>query len=195
MAILLSTATAYLLRPNDGANASRTVLFRTPWKWLVAALLCLAGGVVLSACAIAPSVYAGLQFPAGRALMPARFALLAGLAGACVCLAAWIRQVSVLERRAVPLLLTILLAGSFYTARHLSRPLPEQAEMTIWAERWDERDALIRERRDAGEIDLVIAEVEVVRGLEDIGPDADHWVNRCAAIYYGVETITATTEP
>jgi hypothetical protein len=32
-------------------------------------------------------VYAGLQFPAGRALMPPSFGLLAGISAAAVCLA------------------------------------------------------------------------------------------------------------
>jgi hypothetical protein len=86
-----------------------------------------------------------------------------------------------------------LFAGGGYIARHLTSPLPEQAKMTAWAQRWDERDLLIREGIRSGNLTPVLAEVEVVRGLEDIGPNPGNWVNRCARAYYGLKSIQ--TEP
>jgi hypothetical protein len=175
--VLLSGGAAAVIAP---ANAQ-------PRANLLPALGCLLAGLTLSACAIAPSVYAGLQFPAGRALMPARFALLMGLAAAAACLARAIYRPG--ARLADGLLLLALLGGGLYAGRHLSQLLPEQAVMPAWAERWDKRDAQIRAAAAAGELDLLVPQVEVVRGLEDIGPDPAHWVNRCTAAYYRVNSI------
>jgi hypothetical protein len=30
-----------------------------------------------------------------------------------------------------------------------------------------------------------------VRTLEDLGPEPKHWINVCAAVYYGARSITA----
>jgi hypothetical protein len=170
----------------------------SPQVTLTAAGLFLLAGLALSACAIAPSVYAGLQFPAGRALMPALFALLFGLAGAAACLAALPRVFTVIGSARINnslladlLLIFALLSGSFYVGRQLSFPLPEQTDMAVWAQRWDERDASIQGLQAAGKADLVLRETEVVRGLEDLGADPTQWVNRCAAAYYRVHSITA----
>jgi hypothetical protein len=189
------------------SGASAYVAFRrpgpppfSPRQGGLLAILCLLAGLALSACAIAPSVYAGLQFPAGRALMPARFALLLGLTSASACIAVCLRQdAGALQgtgaRRKVLLadllLFLALLSTAIYLARHLSQPLPEQPRMAAWAQRWDQRDAQILNLRADGQTDLVLTETEVVRGLEDLGPNPSHWVNRCAAAYYQVNTILA----
>jgi hypothetical protein len=198
---VISAAAAYpafwLIRPRLPA----------PARLLAGAGLFILAGLALCACAIAPSVYAGLQFPAGRALMPAAFALMLGLSGAAACLAAVPLSFAGIrtargETHLAPtarrldfqlegLLFLALLVGSFYIGRHLTQPLPEQARMVVWAGRWDERDARIRELLAAGQTDLSVPEIEVVRGLEDLGPDAGHWVNRCAAAYYRANSLKA----
>lgn len=156
---------------------------------------CLPVGAALAACAIAPSVYAGLQFPAGRALMPALFILLLSLMAAAGslsgALAALARSHARLGRAVELSLLLAVFAGSFYVVRHLAQPLPEQAEMAAWSQRWDERDESIRAQIAAGQDRIVVPEVEVVRGLEDLGPDPGQWVNRCAAAYYRVQSVVA----
>ena len=128
------------------------------------------------ACALRTPVRAGRgrRLPGGAA------------AGLCP---AWVRLDH--PRLADLLLIFTLLAGSFYIGRQLALPLPEQAAMAAWAQRWDERDASIRSFRAAGETDLILRETEVVRGLEDLGPDPSQWVNRCATAYYRVHSITA----
>jgi hypothetical protein len=166
-----------------------------PVQALGAAALWLAAGLLLTASAVAPSVYAGLQFPAGRALMPTRFILLACLSAACICLGALprglVRPGSRTGQRVEIAVLLALLAGGLYAVRLVVAPIPEQAQLSAWAVRWDARDAAIRSARAAGQRDLLVQEVEVVRGLEDLGPDPHNWVNGCAAAYYRVSTITA----
>jgi hypothetical protein len=36
-----------------------------------------------------------------------------------------------------------------------------------------------------------VQQTDVVQTLEDIGPDPDFWINRCAAVYFGAGSITA----
>ncbi len=161
-------------------------------------LVSLAAGLALAASAMAPSVYAGLQFPAERALSPVRFALFGGLNAGAV-FAAWLLRAWLARlprpRQALPytdlVLLLALIAGFSYTARHLASPLPEQERMQIWAERWDDRDQAIRGQLNQGIRDILTRETEVVQGIADYGPDPASWINRCAAAWYGADTLTA----
>jgi hypothetical protein len=153
--------------------------------------LLLGFGLIL--CAIAPSVYAGLQYPAGRALTVARFAYLLGLGGAALiagCLAN-----RMLPGNLRPLLivaaLLIFFASSLYTIRSLTYPINEGQVLQVKAQRWDARHELIQEARSTGLRDLRVQEVDVVSSLEDIGPNPEYWVNGCVAQYYGLDSITA----
>jgi hypothetical protein len=58
---------------------------------------------------------------------------------------------------------------------------------------WDEREAMIFKLRAQGETDLVIPQLSGVDGVKELDVYADHWVNRCAAQYYGVNSIQAIT--
>ncbi len=161
---------------------------------LLGLFLSLVVAFVLIAFTFTPSAYANLQYPAGRALMPASFTLLAGLAGAAFffsaladhVLSSWLRP----DWFSLAALLLIL-GASLYPLRAARIPLSDLRQQSVWAARWDARDAQIRQDRSAGRIDLVVKQVEVVRTLEDLGPDPQHWINNCASIYYGVRTITA----
>jgi hypothetical protein len=62
---------------------------------------------------------------------------------------------------------------------------------------WDERDITIREAASNG---IEIVEVKgidgrPVGGLHDLKTDGNHWVNHCAALYYGVKEIRASLNP
>jgi len=87
--------------------------------------------------------------------------------------------------------LLLVLGLSLYPLRAARVPLADTRQQSVWAARWDARDAQIRQSRAAGVLDLVVKQVEVVRTLEDLGPNPSHWINNCASIYYGVRTITA----
>lgn len=151
----------------------------------------LVASIMLAACAIAPSVYAGLQFPAGRALMPPRFALQAGIAFAAACLPG-VLPVQISKSALTALLAALLtLAACLYPLRAAAALEPQRSELAAWAVRWDERDAQILALRAQGQTGPVVRQVEVVSGLEDFGPDPGNWVNRCAAGFYQLDSITA----
>ena len=162
-------------------------------KALLGGGLSLGGGFLLLLCCVAPSVYAGLLYPAGRALMPARFVFLAGVTGAMMGLglAVWtlVQKRSWEWARGVAVLL--LLAGCLYPFKVLPALQQETLEMATKAALWDQRDAEIRAARAEGDTEVAVRETDVVQSLQELGPDPGFWVNRCAALYYDVSSITA----
>lgn len=153
----------------------------------------LLAGYLLIVSSFAPSAFANLAYPAGRALMPGHFALLSGLAAAAFFAALLVRAV-IPARPALwltALAALALLAGSLYPLRALPALRQETAQLAVRAARWDERAAQIRASLDGGQRQVLTREVDVVQGLEDIGPNPDFWINRCAAVYFGASSITA----
>lgn len=162
-----------------------------PGGYLASAALALLAGIGLAASAMAPSVYAGLQYPAPRALQPVVYALLLGLAGASAAFASALRALPRVSRL-VPLAVTLaLLASLLVVGRQVLRPFPELNTLQTWAARWDIRDAQIRGEVAAGASSVTTREIEVVRGVGDYGPDPTDWVNRCAAAWYKLQKLTA----
>lgn len=155
--------------------------------------LLLGGGVLGAAAAIAPSVYAGLQYPAGRALMTARFPLLSGLGLAAAVWSIWLkgRLPSAVQRRLGAAVLVVLLAVGAYSLRAVQLPLHEAEVLAEKAERWDARQQQILTQRAEGLQTIRVREVDVVSTLEDLTSQAEHWVNGCAADFYRVERIIA----
>jgi Family of unknown function (DUF6056) len=56
---------------------------------------------------------------------------------------------------------------------------------------WDARQQMILNAKAAGQLDITVPEFDSIYGITELGSSPDRWVNRCAALYYGVENITA----
>jgi len=160
---------------------------------LAGALLSLAGMYGLVVCSFAPSAYANLQYPAGRAQMPACIALLAGLAAAAFFIAMALRKGIPFQTKSwLKIVVTLLLlAACLYPLRAAAIPRKDIQQLSVRAIHWDARNLEIQKTLAAGQIDLRVAQTDVVQGLEDIGPDANYWLNRCAADYYSAHSIIA----
>jgi hypothetical protein len=164
------------------------------WRFLIAGmLLSLVGMYALIVCSFAPSAFAGLQYPAGRALMPAAFVLLAGLTSTAFFCAAILKR-AIPNRGQAGLMLAaaalILLAG-LYPIRAASATRLDITRMSAWAERWDTRNAQILQQLAAGQTDVRVRQTDVVQTLEDIGPEPTFWINACASVFYGASSIQA----
>jgi hypothetical protein len=148
----------------------------------------------LIVCSFAPSAYAGLSYPAGRALMPGCFALLVGLGAAAAFLGITKRQVLISPAGrgrlavAAAVLLVIL---CLYPFRAAGVARSDITQLAVKAARWDVRNEQIRQAVAAGDLDVQVQQVDVVQSLEDIGPNSKHWINACAAVFYGARSITA----
>lgn len=147
---------------------------------------------LLIVCSFAPSAYAGLQYPAGRALMPGAFILLAGLGCAAFFAAQWIRcAVPVSPSWQIAAAGVLLVAASLYPLRMVKIQRADIAELSTRTARWDARNVEVLSAIQAGRIDVQVQQVDVVQGLVDLDPDPAFWVNRCAAIFYRVDSIQA----
>lgn len=142
---------------------------------------------LLTAATFAPSAY-GQSYPVERVRFPAHVVLTVSLfleGGLLGLLAArWS-----LPRWTTALATGALLVVSLYplwTVRNNLALIPEYREH---ARSWDERDAHIREQAQAGAAEIQTWDVPGVAGVNDLGTRPSHWINYCAAIYYGVDAI------
>lgn len=72
-----------------------------------------------------------------------------------------------------------------------ARFLTEYPLMQQRAVLWDGRDTQIRQLLAAGETRLVVPAMNSLTGILELSDDEGFWVNNCAALYYGAESISA----
>ncbi len=153
---------------------------------------------ILIAAGFSPSVY-GQGFPVERMRFLARTIMtftimLEGAAFGCL-----LRDLKLgFARTFVQLIavVTLILLGLVY---------PVRAAITVYgnnheeylnrAKLWDLREAYIIRHADLGEKDLIIPAFSGVYKIKELDLNPNHWTNRCAAEYYGVNSIRASTVP
>ena len=158
------------------------------WMWLIIAPL--VQGLLIAA-SFAPSAY-GESYPAdraqilGRLIMTTTFLFEGALLGV---LCAHSRMF--LRRRKIFIFLSglILLILALYPLRAGLSMLADVPDYRQWSSAWDVRDAEIHKAITAGERDLVVRLLPTKEGVKEIDGNPRHWVNRCAAQYYEVDTI------
>ncbi len=150
--------------------------------------------LVVTCCA--PSAYAQSAYPEDRAMIGARWVMVIGI------------------------LMWFYLLGAAYTLRRLRNPkynptndiktgvfvivfcciylvyttLAVLASIPGYQKRadaWDARTAEINQMRQNGQTDVQVTALDSVERIKEISDNPAHWVNKCAAVYYSVETITA----
>ena len=105
-----------------------------------------------------------------------------------------INQSHIPENKLITIIFTaacfyFLLGVPFYQARI---NYANRAEARTFATRWDEREILIKEQLNKGESALVVPMIpENILNVEHLQNDPGHWINVCAAEYYGVDQISA----
>ena len=87
--------------------------------------------------------------------------------------------------------LLLLLVISLFPLYSTRKVLNEYPKFQQRAEAWDTRDAQIRSLAAKGQKDITVTAFNSYAGLLEIGPIPSNWVNGCAALYYGVHSITA----
>jgi hypothetical protein len=141
----------------------------------------------------APSAYAESAYPEARALIVGRFGLVIGLVAwgfVIGRLAASLLPPGGLRRQVPIAAALLLLAIGLYPLRAAWQALPELRAAENWAGDWDARDAEIRAQAGADRVE--VREFDNVAGLQEIGPDENLWLNRCAAGYYRVGALRGT---
>jgi len=140
-----------------------------------------------------PSVY-GQSFPVERARFAGQLGLVTGLmieAALLGSLSAQIRS-RITEILNLKLISAILLAvAALYPLRAAGLALADIPVYQTRAEAWDTRETQIYKLRAEGQTDLIVFQFDGVEGVKEMDVNANHWVNRCAAKYYQVDSIRA----
>jgi hypothetical protein len=153
-------------------------------------------GSLLIMAVCAPSVYAESSYPEPRVLIEARFIMVLMIFVEGLLIGIGLGQLHVLSNEAPPFhVRVLLLVASFalllyplYDARKMVAQVPEFRARAL---AWDERDASIRLGKAQGMEDIPVKEFDAVSGIQEMSPDANFWVNGCAAQFYQVGTIEA----
>ena len=56
---------------------------------------------------------------------------------------------------------------------------------------WDARDARIRLYREEGVMNIIVHQLPDRYDVRELRDDPNHWMNRCAADFYGVQSVSA----
>ena len=140
-----------------------------------------------------PSVY-GQSFPVERARFTGQLSLVAGLMieGALLGVLSAQYRARVTETLNLKWVFAILLAvTALYPLRAAWISLGDVPAYRERAALWDERDAQIYKLRAQGKTDIMVYQFNGVDGVKEMDVNANHWVNRCAAKYYGLHSIRA----
>jgi hypothetical protein len=140
-----------------------------------------------------PSVY-GQSFPVERARFTGQLCLVSGLMIEASLLGSLLAQyrAHIIETLPLKLISAILLAvTALYPLRAARISLADVPEYRTRAQEWDERETQIYAYRAQGQTDLIVYQFNGVEGVKELDVNANHWVNRCAAQYYGINSIRA----
>lgn len=95
---------------------------------------------------------------------------------------------NLLVRGAAIALLGILIV---YPLRAIPGIYSAMWEYRTFAAAWDERDASIRQAMAGGATDLVVVQLDSIGGVGEYKGNERDWINRCAARFYGLNTLRA----
>lgn len=157
-------------------------------KWVLIGLPVLAFGLVVAS--MAPGAYGTSAPPPPRALIIPQFVIVCAAVTWGCALAETLRSGPSVPLRLAAAAVALLAIWQPVASARLT--LRQAGELRVWAARWDETDRQLRLARAGGEKTAIVSAIGSIGGVGSIGPDADDWVNTCAAQYYGLERITGT---
>ncbi len=150
-------------------------------------LLLLAITYLLIAASFAPSAY-GQSYPVARARFTGRVLMTAALTAGGLWLGLRFRP----QPRLQLLMALALILIALYPLRATWKMW--QSELPLYQQRaaaWDAREAGILSQIAEGRKEIIVEQIFNFQQVKELDSDPRHWVNRCAALYYGVESIQA----
>jgi hypothetical protein len=79
----------------------------------------------------------------------------------------------------------------FYPMRGALVTLSSIPENQARAQAWDARAASIEQEKAAGKQELIVKALDSYGRIRELSDNPKLWVNKCAAVYYGVQSLTA----
>lgn len=151
--------------------------------------------LLLVACC-APSAYAQSAYPEDRAMTGAKFILMAGITAIGFILGILFQswrskrpKFEIKPHQANGAFVMVMI--SFYIFFGAIRIMADIPDYMKRAAAWDTRAAQIAVMRQAGDLNPVVTALDSFGRIRELSDNPDLWVNRCAATYYQVDTITA----
>jgi hypothetical protein len=157
-------------------------------------------GYLLIITICAPSVYAESSYPESRILIEARFFMVLLLSVEGLIIGIGLGQLHTLSNDVPPVFLRALvvlasIAILLYPLYDAQKMYAQVSDYRARATAWDARDAQILADKARGLEKIQAEEFDSISGISELHPDADFWVNGCAANFYAVQTIEAITLP
>jgi hypothetical protein len=87
--------------------------------------------------------------------------------------------------------IVLLAASALYPLRAAWLAWGEVPSYRERADLWDEREVMIFQLIEERQTDPIVPQFDGVLGVKELDVNANHWVNRCAAKYYGFDSIRA----
>ncbi len=170
--------------------------WRALWAqaWFRGLLLVPLGAYLVAVAACAPVVLGMNAYPDDRTIVLPQTALVVGMVVAAGLLGAGLRQMNWLPTpqarfsRLLPggLLTACLLASAF----SLWTSAIQTPELRSYTQKWDERDAALRDAHRQGQTSVVVFGLNNRSGIGDLREDPNYWINACMADYYGFSSLT-----
>jgi hypothetical protein len=147
---------------------------------------------ILIAASFSPSVY-GQSFPEARARFAARLLMTMALMLEGICIGLLVAQWKMRWSSLVSMFgLAMLMIAALYPLHTSWNLLHEKLPLyQRWAAIWDIRQNILLADKASGIQDVTTFKIYSIEGVKELDPNADHWVNRCAAHYYGFRSISA----
>jgi hypothetical protein len=153
------------------------------------------GAGFLLVCVMAPTMWSMSVYPGSRALLTGEYLIILFLFSAGIWVgaagAAVLQRFASVHRRLAAgfLMMLVLCAYSIHLIPSTYAPIAGYRQRAV---AWDARNMMILQARSTGQTDLVVPGIDSIAEIFELQPNAGHWVNRCAAQYYGLQGITTT---
>jgi hypothetical protein len=85
-------------------------------------------------------------------------------------------------------LLIIVILSSLGSLVSVYSALPQ---VRLKAQLWDWRETQIKAAIQKGQYEIILPALDSISGVTEFQPEADHWVNNCAELFYGMKSIRA----
>lgn len=174
-----------------GLNSA--IILKNKTKLLLVGIISLSLYLICVA-ASTPSVLLGSVYPENRALFPSHYFLVLTIFSLGFLLSQLVSTIKPVSdhKQAVWVISVILCLGiTAYMVRKLPffyEGIPQLKARSI---AWDQRNAWIISEKILGNKNILAPAFDSIAHITEINKDPEHWVNLCAARYYGIDSISA----
>ncbi len=141
-----------------------------------------------------PTVLIRSVYPEERAWFPIHYLLIWTLFLLGFLTSELITKLAILKFPKMMRSIGILILGLFivaYTGRMLPSLYAGILPLRARALAWDQREAWILQEKNLGKRHITVPAFDQIGGITELQSNENHWVNACAAKYYGVDGIIA----